>query len=300
MEKIINLNINSCDRFEWINFIVENRIDLANYLGEEHEVVLHLNDSITADKIEPFHIVVLACFIELLRQNGCSSITINSKNEDIRLLLSSKLNMHKYFEGDDLSIHIDIEDDKILNLWKVVENMSYGYSISVTDYFKRNNTFEKCDVSGLQSCLNEIYANIADHSDSGDNAFSYISFNPEKNKIYIAACDFGLGIPNTLRYTHKKYKTDSEALRDSVNIGVTARSTKGNKGFGLDNIMSILSADDEFRIVSNSSLLHCKGNKNNIKTYDLNFDFKGTLIYFEISISSFPQRDIEENDMDII
>ncbi len=166
-------------------------------------------------------------------------------------------------------------------------------SLSIGKYFS-NNYFKDLDTSGLISALNEVYANIADHSQSRGNAFSYISYNPSKEKIYIAACDFGLGIPTTLKNANRKYKSDSDALRDSIEIGVTARSTKGNKGMGLDNILSTITTDDIFRIVSNKSLLACFGNKNNIKTYNLDFEFKGTLIYFELSTNSFPLREIED------
>lgn len=295
MSKEINIKLSGCHRGVWLLDIVTYINTLENDLYET-SITLNLPEDISLDVFEPFHIVILSCFIEHLRTYcGCKSVTINTDGKIIDLM-SRDLKFNKYFTSTDSSSHEDASDDKILNLWKIVDNMTYAYSLSVSDYFSRT-FFKDLDTSGLTSALNEVYANIADHSQSKGNAFSYISYNPDKQKIYIAACDFGLGIPTTLRNSGKEYKKDSEALRDSVNIGVTARSTKGNKGMGLDNIISIISSNDNFRIVSNSSLLTCFGNKNNIKTYDLDFDFRGTLIYFEVSTNGFPLRDIEEEIM---
>lgn len=46
------------------------------------------------------------------------------------------------------------------------------------------------------------------------------------------------------------------------------------------------------RIVSNKALITILDNKTNVKSHDLDFDFKGTLIYFEISIDSFENEEI--------
>lgn len=293
MNKSREIELSGCSRGVWLLDIVRQIEQLENDLSKT-SINIKLPKDISIDIFEPFHIVVLSCFIEHLTAHcGCKDITINASDGGILDLMSQNLKFHKYFQSTDSSNHEDATDDKILNLWKVVNNMTYAYSLSISNYFNRN-FFEGLDTSGLMSALNEVYANIADHSESKGNAFSYISYNPDKSKIYIAACDFGLGIPTTLRNSGKSYKKDSEALRDSVNIGVTARSTKGNKGMGLDNILSTITTNDNFRLVSNKSLLTCFGNKNNIKTYNIDFDFKGTLIYFELSTDSFPLKDIEE------
>lgn len=295
MSKEINIELSGCMRGVWLLDIVNHMDSLESDLCET-SIRLNLPNDISLDVFEPFHIVILSCFIEhLMVCRRCKNITINTDGKIIDLM-SKDLKFNKYFMRTDSSNHEDASDDKILNLWKIVDSMTYAYSLSVSDYFNRT-FFKDLDTSGLTSALNEVYANIADHSQSKGNAFSYISYNPDKQKIYIAACDFGLGIPTTLRNSGKVYKKDSEAIRDSINIGVTARSTKGNKGMGLDNIISTISTNDNFRIVSNRSLLTCFGNKNNIKTYDLDFDFRGTLIYFEVSTNGFPLRDIEEEIM---
>lgn len=293
MDGYRNIELSGCNRGVWLLDMMREIENLEDDLSEVC-VNIKLPDDISIDNFEPFHIVVLSCFIEhIIMHCGCKDIKIDTFDGGIIDLILDNLKLPRYFMDTDSSTHEDAADDKILNLWKVVNSMTYSYSLSVSDYFNRN-FFQGLDTSGLMSALNEVYANIADHSESNGNAFSYISYNPDKRKIYIAACDFGLGIPTTLRNSGKLYKKDSEALRDSVNIGVTAKSTKGNKGMGLDNILSTITTNDNFRLVSNKSLLTCFGSKNNIKTYDVDFDFKGTLIYFELSTDSFPLKDIEE------
>lgn len=283
----------SKNKSTWINQIYEYTEHIKSIDIEESEVSIHLSDEKNAEQLEPFHIVLLACFIEHIKTLKCSKIMLYANDPETYDVIANRLHIDRYFEKDNPSCHEESEDDKILNLWKVVNTESYSYSLSVSSYLSRQY-FSGLDTSGLSSAMNEIYANIADHSKSDGNAYSYISYNPVKKKIFVAACDFGMGIANTLRSVHDKYKSDSDALRDSVNIGVTARSTKRNKGMGLDNIISAISTDDYFRIVSNKSLLFCFGNKNNIKTYDIDPEFKGTLIYFELSTDSFPVKEIED------
>jgi hypothetical protein len=286
----ITIKFSSCHRGYWLLEIV-NAIDrVDNYLSDDsiQRVTIDISENVTAENLEPFHIVLLACFIEYLQKKNCSKVTLLS-DLTIEDLIMNDLKFDKYFnEG---SVHEDARNNKV-HLWKVVDNQAYMYSISVMEYFDKNY-FQDYDMTGLKNSLDEIYANIADHSKSDGIAFSYIAYNQQKKKIFVAACDYGLGIARTLKQTNSQYKSDSEALRDSINIGVTAKTTPRNKGFGLDNVVSNLTEDDMFRIVSNKSLLTCFGGKKNIKIYDIDFEFKGTLIYFEICTNSFLPKDIE-------
>jgi len=157
--------------------------------------------------------------------------------------------------------------------------------------------FKGLDISGFQNSLDEIYANVADHSKSNGIAFSYINYDEEEGKIHFAACDLGLGIPTTLRAAIPEIESDELALRKSLDVGVSAKTNKHNMGFGLDNVLSNLKNGGMMRIVSNCALLFCQENKNNIKTYSLDFDFRGTLIYFDISIDSFEKDEEIEGDV---
>lgn len=69
---------------------------------------------------------------------------------------------------------------------------------------------------------------------------SYIKYDEEEQKIHFAICDLGLGIPTTLRGAIPDIGDDANALRKSLDIGVSAKSNKHNMGFGLDNVLSNL------------------------------------------------------------
>lgn len=173
-------------------------------------------------------------------------------------------------------------------MWKVVKNRAQGYSISVTTFFRRT-CFDGYDLTGLQTSLDEIYNNIADHSESNGNAFSYISYEEEKHMIHVAACDFGVGIPFTLKRAGYNYENDAEAIRQSLEVGVSAKSQTHNKGFGLDNVTSNLSEGGMLRMVSNSGVVFCTNAKNNVKQYLIDYNFQGTLVFFDICIDTFEE-----------
>ena len=114
------------------------------------------------------------------------------------------------------------------------------------------------DISGLQNSLDEIYANVADHSKSKGVAFSYIKYDEAEEKIHFAVCDLGLGIPTTLRAAIPEFESDGVALRKAIDLGISARTNEHNRGFGLDNVLSNLQNVGMIRIVSNAALLYCQ------------------------------------------
>jgi len=77
-----------------------------------------------------------------------------------------------------------------------------------------------------------------------------------------------------------------------LKVGVSVHSKTHNQGFGFNNILSALAEDDKLRIISNSGFLYAIGRT--IKTYDLDFCFNGTLIYYELSLSEFENLEINE------
>lgn len=193
-------------------------------------------------------------------------------------------------------------DELVTNAAKAGAEMETGFKKGIYDGEKAVNSLseeiikQKDIIRETQndvSMLTEQYKKLGKygHAEAKGIAFSYIYFDQQNRQICVAACDLGLGIPYTLRRSGLEYKSDGEALRQSLEIGVSAKTNKHNKGFGLDNVVSNLSNKDRLRIVSNKALLLCHPNKNPIKFYELNFDFKGTLIYFEISIDSFLEEE---------
>lgn len=283
------------DRQYWIksvNSIV--RLLQPNRTGERQEIDIHIQDAIKKDDFTPFHIVLLSCLIEYIERYGYI-VAFEADDVELTEFIFGEVKMDKYINNTDTT-YVKERDESNLNLWKIVDNKAKEYSIVITEYLQRTY-FKGLDISGFQNSLDEIYANVADHSKSNGVAFSYINYEEKEGKIHFAVCDLGLGIPTTLRAAIPAIRSDELALRRSLDVGVSAKTNKHNMGFGLDNVLSNLRNGGMMRIVSNSALLFCQENKNNIKTYSLNFDFKGTLIYFNISIDSFEKDEEIEGDV---
>lgn len=276
---------------EWIRIVSECR-ERINVTEKKEIVELLFSNDLELKNFYPIHIVLLSCFIEEIKSKGYL-VQLSIKNKELNDYLFNKLNLTNYWAKEEVD-HIDSPTISDLNIWRITENRKESYSISVHDYFKRSY-FSGLDLSAFKNSLNELYCNVFDHADAKGNSFSFIKYDKSDRKINVAICDFGDGIAKTLRDKYKDFKNDCEALEKSIKIGISAQSQKHNRGFGLDNVASSLQKGDTMRIVSNQSLLRLLDNKSNVKSYDLDFNFKGTLIYFEISIDSFEKEEILEN-----
>lgn len=213
------------------------------------------------------------------------------KNQELKEFIHNDISLTQYWKKENTD-YIESPDSSRLNLWRVVEGKAEEYGVCVHLYF--NNKFPYIDFFMLNSCLTELYFNIFDHANANGIAFSYISYDEKDEIIHIAICDFGKGIANTIQEAYPNIINDKEALLESIKRGVSARSNEHNAGFGLDNVISALSNESTLRIVSNKAILICskKAESSETKTYDLSFEFKGTLIYFDLPISSFDESEI--------
>lgn len=281
-------SFDEASRSKWILKISE----IYNSLKRNYDsgfIALFFKCSINENVFEPFHIVTLSCLIDEIKNRGYK-VSLNFECGHLNQVLFEEINIKKYWGEDRVSY---IKSPKItdLNIWRIVDSEKETYSISIHDYFKRHY-FKEYDLSALKNTLNELYCNVFDHADAKGTAFSYIRYDEANKKIKIAICDFGKGIAKSLREKYPDYTTDAIALEKSIEIGVSARTQTHNRGFGLDNVVSTLSKDNVLRILSNKALLAIKGNKETIEKFEIDFDFHGTLIYFDISIDSFEKEEI--------
>lgn len=276
------------ERESWIKFVSECRHKIQP--SEKNEIIeLQFNNEIELKNFYPIHIVLLSCFIDEIKSNGYL-VKLIIKNEKLNHYLFDEINLTSYW-GKDKVDHVESNKITDLNIWRIIENQKDAYSVNITEYFKRTY-FSGYDLSPLKIVLNELYFNIFDHAQAKGNAYSFIKYDNDERRLYVAICDFGLGIASTLRKRYPEFTNDSIALENCVKVGVTSQTQKYNKGFGLDNVASsILMKKDYLRIVSNRSLLRIIDNKENIKAFDLDFNFNGTLVYFEISIDSFVEEE---------
>lgn len=284
--------LDSTDKSDWINRISDWNVYTPIATKSNHCVKIILAKKVTKAKFLPFHIVTLSCFIESIKKKGYL-IFLKVMNKELNEFIHNDMSLTQYWRGKNTD-HIDSPDSSRLNLWRVAEGKSEEYEISVHQYF--SNKFPDIDFFMLKSCLTELYFNIFDHANANGIAFSYIYYDEDDEIIHIAICDFGRGISKTMREAFPEIPNDEEALLQAIKRGVTARSNEHNAGFGLDNVISTLSNESTLRIASNKAILICikKEDLVETKTYNLSFNLKGTLIYFDLPISSFEKAEISD------
>ena len=292
MDKYV-IKFENIERQKWISEITEWRQKIVASNKENEAVHLYFNKSFNLSNFEPVNIVVLSCFIDEIRSKGYLN-RLDFEDSELDHFIHNDVRIKNYWTGDKTH-HVSSPSISDLNLWRITNEYKEFYSNSVHDYFKRVH-FRGYDLSALTIVLNELYSNVFDHADANENAFSFVRYEKNARKIKIAICDFGKGIAKTLRDKHSEYKDDCIALENSIKIRISAQTRKHNRGFGLDTVVSNLQKGGILRIVSNKAfLLISEANKNKVKPDPVPFDFKGTLIYFEISIDSFVLEEIIED-----
>jgi anti-sigma regulatory factor (Ser/Thr protein kinase) len=159
----------------------------------------------------------------------------------------------------------------------------------VGEYLKQN-FFKNKDLTVVKESLVEIFYNIFDHANANGNAFSFIQYHHEKEKLNVAVCDFGIGIAKSIRNYFPEITNDGDAIAKAIEDNVTVQSQPHNRGIGLGNIINAISENDALRIFSNQGMLYATGEHK--KTFSSAYNFAGTLIYYEMSLSHFPDLEI--------
>ncbi len=293
----MEFSLDSSDKDYWIKTISNYCLEIKKD-GTIKDYDIIIDSKVYVKDLEPFHITLLACFLHLLQANKDTKLNIIT-NKDLSHFLKDELQLDVYFNNYKRK-HQKAKSEHILNLWQVESSKTMEYTHSVESYFQKR-FFAGKDLTAFVSSLEEIYFNVCDHSKSRTDAYSYINYKEDSKYIQVAVCDFGVGIPTSLRNGGIVYSNDKEYLENSIKRGVTCQSSTHNKGFGLDNIISILQGKAYIRIVSNKALLLSDGTLNeetkkfNTKTFDLDFYFNGTLIYIDIPIETFEDTEIEDS-----
>ncbi len=285
----VTISFATSDTGNWVRLVSTEQQNVCNGKYEGLNICIDLTRNLTRNNLTPVHLVTLACLIQTIRKQGLSGHI--QANEDIISYLRDDLHLNEYFSSE--IAHIKSESHYNLNLWKVSNEHALMYSQHVADYLKRTY-FDGLDLSTLKVVLDELYANIADHSESNGIAYSFIRYDENKHLIRIAFCDFGIGIKSSLLKGGNNIK--SEFIRTATMKGVTAGSNTHNRGFGLDTVVSSLSGSDcAIKILSGNELFISNGDGNNQRTWLTDFNFAGTLIYFDMPISSFEEVDYMDN-----
>lgn len=275
-------SFNSPKRSEWF----EDIINVRKKCDKVSELHLVITENINRSNFANFHIVTLSCLIDFAKRKG-ALVYLRIEDKDLRGYIFNDVRIRQYWK-ENKEESFSTPEKQPFNLWRIEEKYYTNYAIAL-NLFLEQAYFEGKDLSGLNSCIVELFQNIIDHSEANGNAFFAISLDNKNRQIEIAICDFGVGIPYTLRHL---YPDAREALRKSLMPGVSAKTKIHNMGYGMDNIVSTMAPLDIIRIVSNKALLIKSKSKEYV--FSLPYDFKGTLIYFTISTDSFEELEFIE------
>lgn len=266
---------------DWLRTVAKALESFSHSMKGE-KIVINIDDGFSPDEIKPLHVVTYACLIHELTKRGYFVNQGLSTNHNVASYLYNDLGLKKYWKG---SNHEETSNPDILNLWRVIETEQEFFSERVTSYF-RNMYFQGKDLSAVKLSLLETFYNIFDHAAADGNAYCQMRYDKEAKKLDVAVADFGIGLVNTVKTFDPTITDDQKALFRAIEEDFTISSTTHNKGKGLSNI---LSSSSIARIVSGHGMLHCdKGIK---KTYGLDFEFPGTLVYYEIDLSNLEDED---------
>ena len=105
--------------------------------------------------------------------------------------------------------------------------------------------FSREDLEALEWCLSEITDNVLNHAKSPIGGLVQLSNRSNVRRIEFAVCDFGDGIPRTLKPSHPEIHEDYDALSWAIREGVT-RDTDVGQGNGLFGSSELCSGSGGF------------------------------------------------------
>ena len=252
----------------------------------------HITLGVSSDEtLTSFHIASLACLIEYADRSG---LHVNLRKQTAsEEYLTDIIQLGEYWAtGRD---YIEAKDETVFNLWRITNSGKEIHGRRIQEYLERKFLQNK-ELDVVHNGLTEAYYNVFDHAHANGIAFSAITFNKETQILDATICDFGVGMVQPIKDAFLEITTDEEALRRSIEAKFTIGSSLHNSGMGLDNIRSSCTENDKLYLLSNRAYLEADNEM--VSVYSMNFDFRGTLINFGITLSHLPDKDYIE-DFDI-
>ncbi len=286
MQKTISIKSTS-GKSLWTKFINDNR-----FAPGVSEVVFDFSECFF---VEPFHVVLLACLIEEYYLNGVNIIFLPGENLALRQYLTT---IH-FFEYWDNGFNREdyTQNTKMTNLclWKLNPPRLTPYVNYAQHYFETNFLQEK-SVDPLNITLAELFNNIIDHANSPVTGYTTSQFYPILNKMKVAICDFGTGIPfkiNTFLQKHNKpVLLPHDALRIAFEKAFSTKSSPQNRGFGLDTLRAIIKMNNgTLRVVSNDAMMIMDNHR--IEFFTIRHNFQGTHFDITLDTSTFDEKEFE-------
>ncbi|MFN2260615.1 MAG: hypothetical protein ABR595_00935 [Psychroflexus sp.] len=276
---------------DWFSFI-------RNSLKHTEDVNHLIVDFNNVKFMDTDDFVVLACLIESFFVNGCDVKFVGGTEGFNNHLYNIKFKEYWKEEFDRNKFTLS-KNKTTLCLWKISESMIYSYSMYANKYFER---FAKDkDLVPLASNIDEVFNNVFDHSKSPITGYIITQFYPKNNKLSFSICDFGVGIPTSIKSYEVEQKTEIEdwkAILKSLEKGISVNSTPRNRGFGLNNLLEFTeSSNGRLLIISNNGIVEKKSNKM-YSAGKTEFNFSGTLIKVEVDLNTFEEKDDSDQIFD--
>lgn len=281
------LMFHSLDRMDWL-CTISNAFQNYSTTSTQIRIVLRFAPELQPYRIHPVHVASLACLVESFASRGFS-VNVD-RNSLLGEYFFTELNFREYWAGG--KNFVEAKEDSIFNLWRLKDCEKEIVPIRVCEYFKRG-LFKRKDLATVQLSLDEAFYNVFDHAEANGNAFLFLRFNEERGVLSIAVCDFGRGIPSTVKAYLPGIDSDVDALKLAIQDSFTVKSQGHNKGFGLGNIRDAGVEGDSMWIVSNeASLVTLKGS---VRGMHNEFFFPGTAIFYDLTLKSFEDEEIIDN-----
>jgi len=209
--------LSDTDRIVWIKEINSIRMEYENMSNIESITVL-LPGSIRRTELHPMNIVSLACLLEFLNSK-CKSLKVLVQNNDTLNFLCSDLKLEAYFAG---LPHTEAASSNLFNLWKIIPEQAPSYSHGLSSYFKQN-LFKDLDISFFNIAIDELYGNVADHSNANGVAYSYIEYDQISKALKVSFCDFGIGIPTSIKSASIPNPDNLDYIALATRKGITTK-----------------------------------------------------------------------------
>lgn len=173
---------------------------------------------------------------------------------------------------------------------------SYTWRQNTLKHWLQTCTNRNLEFSSIQVGVEEIFNNIADHSDKKIGCVFGQYFPQNKDRLVIAISDVGRGIPTVMREKYSGLK-DHELLVKALEEGVSTQSQPGNRGAGLPNIVRSLTARKvgTVHIMTNYAIMTIRDGKA-ISCYTTKNFYPGTFFEIEIDIHNEALYEGEEED----
>lgn len=279
---------------KWVNYSRYKNI----YMNKYPYRLLIVDFSDCKSNIKPYHITPLACIIHEYHRK---SFKIKLKNIPIEISdYLSSFNFEQFCNNTSQTNYFNSSDSKIMPLY-LIDKTSFNIYPNLAENYFETNHFDGRSLFSLSSSLAELMNNIFDHSGSKIPGYTFTQYNTKTNYIITGVCDFGVGIPvkvnRFLISTGENRLSKKDALMKAFEYKFSTMSKPHNKGYGLDNILSVVKElKSKVLIISNNVIFRVLEDGSEQAT-ELSENFPGTLFVIWINTNALPEK---EDEMDEI